>query len=91
MESRLDLDAALLKARVKARLLGWPEEPVQLGRFAIERCLGRGGVGAVYAARDGSTGTRVALKRPSMPAGRVRLSVPAAGGLRPAGGKLLAP
>ena len=63
MESRLDLDAALLKAQVKARLLGWPEEPVQLGRFAIERCLGRGGVGAVYAARDGSTGTRVALKR----------------------------
>ena len=63
MESRLDLDAALLKAQVKARLLGWPGEPVQLGRFAIERCLGRGGVGAVYAARDGSSGARVALKR----------------------------
>jgi len=63
MESSLDLDAALLKAQVKARLLGWPEEPVQLGRFAIERCLGRGGLGAVYAARDGASGARVALKR----------------------------
>jgi eukaryotic-like serine/threonine-protein kinase len=63
MGSRLDLDAALLKVQVKTRLLGWPEEPVQLGRFAIERCLGRGGVGAVYAARDGSSGARVALKR----------------------------
>ena len=32
------------------------------GRFTIERCLGEGGFGAVYAARDRERDTRVALK-----------------------------
>jgi len=37
-------------------------EGTRLGKFEIESILGRGGMGAVYAARDTESGERVALK-----------------------------
>lgn len=39
------------------------EEQLVAGRYRIERLLGKGGMGAVYAAFDNSTGARVAVKR----------------------------
>lgn len=56
-----ELGDGLLRAQVKASLLGGSPEPVRLGQFEIVRCLGRGGHGAVYEACDGA-GARVALK-----------------------------
>ena len=37
-------------------------EGTRLGRFELESVLGRGGMGAVYAATDSDSGERVALK-----------------------------
>ena len=61
MGPELNLDAALLKARVKAKLLG-DQEPVRLGRFELLRRCGQGGEGVVYEAYDAARGSRVALK-----------------------------
>ena len=42
----LDLEAELTKARLCARVSGHGETPsVELGHFAVLRCLGRGGSG----------------------------------------------
>jgi serine/threonine protein kinase len=56
------LDAELLKARVKASLLGSPNETPRLGSFTLVRCLGHGASGSVYEARDERDGSEVALK-----------------------------
>src|SRR5262245_51536628 len=56
------LDAELLKARVKASLLGSPNEAPRLGSFTLVRCLGHGASGSVYEARDERDGSEVALK-----------------------------
>jgi eukaryotic-like serine/threonine-protein kinase len=57
-----DLEEQLAKGRVKAALLGTPQAAVRLGRFEILRCLGRGGHGAVYEAREDPSLPTVALK-----------------------------
>ncbi|MET0343912.1 MAG: AAA family ATPase [Polyangiales bacterium] len=69
--SRLDmaegLETSLLKARLKARLLGGalaePELLPRLGRFVLVRRLGVGGEGTVFEARDPHGGALVALKQ----------------------------
>ena len=56
-------EADLLKARVKAQLLGEPEGGPRLGRFLLLRQLGSGATGTVYEARDEQSGAELALKR----------------------------
>lgn len=52
----------LIHRRIHERLFGEPMPPVRLGRFIVEDTLGRGGMGAVYAARDERLGRPVAIK-----------------------------
>ncbi|MBK9756326.1 MAG: protein kinase [Nannocystis sp.] len=55
------LELRQLKASVRARLFGIIETPPTLGDYTIVRLIGRGGMGAVYEARD-AHGEVVALK-----------------------------
>jgi hypothetical protein len=67
------LEATLEKELVRARLeveLFQKRRPVQLGRFEVLRCIGRGSLGVVYEARDLGHGGRVALKLLSRVDGR---------------------
>jgi hypothetical protein len=56
------LDADLIKARIKSKLLGVGTGAVALGRFELLRSLGHGAAGAVYEARDPRSGAEVAVK-----------------------------
>jgi tetratricopeptide (TPR) repeat protein len=55
------LEVQQLKASVRARLFGIVDAPPRLGDYALLRLIGRGGMGAVYAAA-GPHGEVVALK-----------------------------
>ncbi len=57
----MGLEVRQLKASVRARLFGIVDTPPTLGGYTILRLIGRGGMGAVYEARD-AHGEVVALK-----------------------------
>lgn len=56
------LDERRAFAAVSESLLGCPEDPATLDRFQIERRVGSGGMGVVYAAFDPQLDRKVALK-----------------------------
>jgi serine/threonine protein kinase len=58
---RLDVTARL-SAATTAKLAGLDHEPVMLGGYEIERLIGIGGMGRVFAARSRADERRVALK-----------------------------
>ncbi|MFZ6183456.1 protein kinase domain-containing protein [Nannocystis pusilla] len=57
-----DVDVHRLHARVMGRLFGEPAAPTMIGRFHVERRLGEGAMGVVYAAVDAQLNRRVAIK-----------------------------
>mgnify|MGYP000532390880 FL=1 len=65
------LELARLRGAVRAGLFDAPVEAPRVGRYELLRCIGRGGMGIVYAARDVELGREVAIKllRPELSGG----------------------
>lgn len=61
-DSEDDIEAKLSLADLRRRFTGATVEPLTLGRWEIERLLGRGGMGSVYLARNTKLDRKVALK-----------------------------
>jgi len=61
-DTRNDVEARRMRADVEQRLFSGPRDPVRIDRYSILERVGKGGLGAVYAAYDPKLDRRVALK-----------------------------
>ncbi|HLT38570.1 MAG TPA: serine/threonine-protein kinase, partial [Enhygromyxa sp.] len=62
LPDRRDIDGELLEGRMLVELFGGEAPEVAIGQYLIERRLGHGGMGEVYAGRDILAGHEVAIK-----------------------------